>query len=178
MSAQYNLHLNTKVHFLGWMPTSSMDQICNTLATNCNYVGLTAYGAVHLSFMPFHFFHCRSWVLATLPTGQRHMLIGQMESGIQSHMQHKMSHKQHWQQFRQFEPHFTFNATFKYHSFRMLWIYVLNIVPQDWDLQVYHMIVELIYLLLQLHWLMQELISFIPSYYRPEVCFNLLNAAR
>jgi hypothetical protein len=27
------------------------------------------------------------------------------------------------------------------HSFRMFWIYVFNIVPQDWDLQVYHMIV-------------------------------------
>jgi hypothetical protein len=141
MSAQYNLPLNTKVHFLGWMPTSSMDQICNTLATNCNYIGLTAYGAGHLSFRPSHFFHCRSWILPTLPTGQWHMLIGRMESGIQSHMQHKMSHRQHWQQFRQFEPHLTFNATFKYHSFRMFWIYVFNIVPQDWDLQVYHMIV-------------------------------------
>jgi hypothetical protein len=141
MSVQYNLLLNSKVHFLGWMPTSSMDQICNTLATNCKYVGLTAYGAGHLSFMPFHFFHCRSWILTTLPTGQWHMLIGWMESGIQSHMQHKMSHRQHWQQFRQFEPHLTVNATFKYHSFRMFWIYVFNIVPQDWDLQVYHMIV-------------------------------------
>jgi hypothetical protein len=81
------------------------------------------------------------WILTTLPTGQWHMLIGQMESGIQSHMQHKMSHRRHWQQFRQFAPRLTFNATFKYHSLRMFWIYVFNIVPQDWDSLVYHMIV-------------------------------------
>jgi hypothetical protein len=92
--------------------------------------------------MPSHLFGCRLWILATLPTGQWHMLIGQRESGIQSHMQQKMSQRQHWQQSRQFGPHLTSNATFKYHPFWMFWIYVFSIHPQAWDLQVCHMTVR------------------------------------
>jgi hypothetical protein len=129
--------------------------------------------------MPSHLFGCRLWILATLPTGQLHMLIGQRESGIQSHMQQKMSQRQHWQQFRQFGPHLTSNATIKYHPFWMFWIYVFSIHPQAWDLQVCHMTVRA--------WIFSQLCvvaaslayartnCFMPSCYRLEVCFNLLN---